>query len=453
MLEKEISKAKEILKSSNSTKKDKESANDNLRKAVRKCKLEQNYKEATVKVVVNRNINGQAETFKLKVSGDIAEKFGQKKDDINYRKVVTMLDVAYAIHYQLYGEDFKTNPKGWFEYKYGTVSRMFGSNKGLFFFCAKENKGIEAIAKSEVKDGMTVNFAIYPQNDVNTQFLHIKEKEIEGEIGNEIKLTLLGGSALMASYGQSEAKVGYTILFENVKTKEIVESLAPFNENGELYVKFDKEGKYVVKAVKHNTQKNNIVPELNLDIKPQVTPVEPMPSEAENVIVQLENENINKANKTKMIEGLLTYTRGISEGLEIRIPNYNPEDLDSVFIDDKLVQRGNYSLRKGSIILALKKDFVDKLSVGKHKIKVYLKNKEEGEGEFRIAENNQEEVNSNLQSDNSNSAVIDSKLGENKKAETNRSAKTGDEKDIIVYVIALMISLLGTILLRRKARC
>ena len=91
-----------------------------------------------------------------------------------------------------------------------------------------------------------------------------------------------------------------------------------------------------------------------------------------------------------------------------------------VYIDDILVDTNNYTSESGSTIITLKKDYVSKLSVGEHKLKVLFNNGGVAESKFTISER------------------------KNELKETIKNPQTGDS--ITTYIILSIISVVGIVL-------
>ena len=100
-----------------------------------------------------------------------------------------------------------------------------------------------------------------------------------------------------------------------------------------------------------------------------------------------------------------------------------------VYIDDILVDTNNYTSESGSTIITLKKDYISKLSVGEHKLKVLFNNGGVAESTFTI-----------------------SKV-KNEVKETIKNPQTGDS--IKTYIILSVISVVGiitTIIINKKKK-
>ena len=100
-----------------------------------------------------------------------------------------------------------------------------------------------------------------------------------------------------------------------------------------------------------------------------------------------------------------------------------------VHIDDILVDTNNYTSESGSTIITLKNDYVSKLSVGEHKLKVLFNDGGVAESKFTISE------------------------VKNEVKETIKNPQTGD--NIVTYIILSIISVLSiatTVVINNKKK-
>ena len=100
-----------------------------------------------------------------------------------------------------------------------------------------------------------------------------------------------------------------------------------------------------------------------------------------------------------VIEGAnQTYTLSKSKELRIKInADYTLFD-NKVYIDEKLVDKDNYTSESGSTIITLKRSYLETLNVGEHKLKVAFKDGAEVETKFEVAKAPVEETNTEITS-------------------------------------------------------
>ena len=81
----------------------------------------------------------------------------------------------------------------------------------------------------------------------------------------------------------------------------------------------------------------------------------------------------NEGNNVTIDNEKLVYTKGTSLGATWYIKNGVLSRLEKVKVDDTEINANQYEAKEGSIILTLKKDYLDNLSVGTHKLTVQTK--------------------------------------------------------------------------------
>lgn len=455
-LEKELAAAEAVLANQSATSKDKESAMDKLNSAVRICKNKQNFAEIEVKVVTHINTetkyNAAPQVMNLKVRGDECKKYGYQKSGIESRRNVTPLDVAYAVHEKLYGEEFKKNPKKYltFDYKDG---RMFGNGKNVRFFIAVDNKSVELLnlEKKIVPDGATVLISTYPSKEKHTVFLHFKDAPKHIYTGEEIVLHLLGGEIESIINKYDKAQPGYSVTFENTKTKEIVESKSTSDENGELKMIFQTAGTYRITGVGNKDVKSVLIPELEIVVK----------ADKPSLNISMSKDGINAGNEIKLKDGSdthLIYTQKKSKGAALSVTDGNfanfVEPYAKVTVDGAVLKQGrDYEAREGSIIVNLLPSYLENLKPGVHVVRVYERNGY-AEGIIEIAKATEEVK----PVDNGNKAGTNVTYGVNNtdvnKAKT--SVNTGDTNNYKLWIglgaAAVVAAIILTTLGRKKKK-
>ena len=374
-LEKAIADAETLLAKQDASQKDKEDGGKKLAEAVDACKNVQNYAEIDVKVVLHINtknkFNSPAQVMTLKVRGDECLKYGYHKSAIDAKRNVTVLDIACAVHSKLYGEDFKKNPENYFAYDF-VISKMFAEFKDMYFFAAVDSKSIEKIERTVVGSGSTVTLSSYPSKEKNTQFLHFKEKNLSAYEGEEVSLHLLGGEALISFNGYDNPQQGYRICFENVNTNKSFETSTATDKNGEIKVKFPSAGTYRVKSVKNEKQNSLLMPQIEIKVK----------EDKPTLTISASKDGINVDNDVVLDrdhDDSITYILDKSKGLALSVIDGNfanfTDSEGKVMIDNVVLRRGiDYEAREGSIIISIKKEYLNNLTAGKHIVRIYEKN-------------------------------------------------------------------------------
>lgn len=85
------------------------------------------------------------------------------------------------------------------------------------------------------------------------------------------------------------------------------------------------------------------------------------------------NRELNKDNNVEIEGGKLTYTKGVSDKATYYVSNSVLSRLLNVKVDGAVIDKSNYETEEGSIILNLKKDYLNTLALGKHTLEVETK--------------------------------------------------------------------------------
>ena len=85
------------------------------------------------------------------------------------------------------------------------------------------------------------------------------------------------------------------------------------------------------------------------------------------------DEQKNLDSNIEIVDGKLVYNKKKSTKAVFTILNSNPENLTKVSVDAKELSESDYTAGRGSIILTLKKTYLDNLAVGNHKLTVETK--------------------------------------------------------------------------------
>lgn len=111
-----------------------------------------------------------------------------------------------------------------------------------------------------------------------------------------------------------------------------------------------------------------------------------------------------------------------------RVPNVEVSNFVSLKVDNKDVEKDEYTLTKGSIIISLKKAFLEKIGTGEHTISVETK---KGVAETKFT------VNGKAESNKTTAAAASTKTT------TAGTPKTGDGNSLMVSMILLIIAALS----------
>ena len=146
-----------------------------------------------------------------------------------------------------------------------------------------------------------------------------------------------------------------------------------------------------------------------------------------NVVVEGQNDD-----KTIAKDKAVIYVIGESTKATFRIlgEELKVEDLKGVLVDGQLINKTNYDVRQGSIIVTFKKSYVDSLKPGKHDITFDTK-KGTAKAELVVKEKTQE----------------DATASANRK---NTPANTGDTSGLAIYTLITLAVIGGLYKTLRK---
>ena len=152
------------------------------------------------------------------------------------------------------------------------------------------------------------------------------------------------------------------------------------------------------------------------------------------------NKELSRTKKTTpkfvyaIIEGAGS-THQNKDNNEITIKSNGKFDkFQGIKVDENLVDKSNYTAKSGSTIVTLKADYLNTLSIGKHKI-AFVYDDGEVETEFVIAESKKTEDNKNTEQ-----AEQEEKNTSKENDKTSTTPKTGDLSHITLWQIGLAIS-------------
>ncbi|MDD2980825.1 MAG: X2-like carbohydrate binding domain-containing protein, partial [Hespellia sp.] len=103
------------------------------------------------------------------------------------------------------------------------------------------------------------------------------------------------------------------------------------------------------------------------------------------------------------------------------------EDLEGIYVDGKLVDKSNYTLKSGSTVLTLKASYLDTLSAGSHTLKFQYKDNLSADTTFTVTEKNIEPTKPDT---GKNDTVIKDAA----------SPKTGDTSNTMLYLSLVLLS-------------
>ncbi len=161
------------------------------------------------------------------------------------------------------------------------------------------------------------------------------------------------------------------------------------------------------------------------------------------VVTEGQNDNSVKTEGNKII-----YTKGVSTKAVYKIEGVDLKagDLQDVILDGKSVDKSYYEVKNGSIIVTLKKNYVDSLSTGAHKI-TFKTSKGDAKAELVVKQQDSASSEAGQKDDASKGGTTTAKDTVKDKG----TGKTGDTENPLGYAGLTIVALgAGYVVIRRK---
>ena len=226
--------------------------------------------------------------------------------------------------------------------------------------------------------------------------------------------------SLLLTDNESEAVI--KIVGNRTENKAILTAVNVGTKKSENFKGFHMQ--YTGSALDYNNTEDGIIYEIRYDYYTRCT--------YDFTFKYADEKNIVEEISYKFLEGEnLNYTIDKDNNARFRIDaDYSLfQNGGKVYIDNVLVDSNNYTSESGSTIISLKKDYLNKLSIGEHKLEVLFNNGGVAESKFTINKTKEE---------------IETKKEETIKIE---NPKTVD--NITIYFVLSIISVLSLISLRK----
>lgn len=226
--------------------------------------------------------------------------------------------------------------------------------------------------------------------------------------------------SLLLTDNESEAVI--KIVGNRTENKAILTAVNVGTKKSENFKGFHMQ--YTGSALDYNNTEDGIIYETRYDYYTRCT--------YDFTFKYADEKNIVEEISYKFLEGEnLNYTIDKDNNARFRIDaDYSLfQNGGKVYIDNVLVDSNNYTSESGSTIINLKKDYLNKLSIGEHKLEVLFNNGRVAESKFTINKTKEE---------------IETKKDETIKIE---NPKTVD--NITIYFVLSIISVLSLISLRK----
>ena len=213
-------------------------------------------------------------------------------------------------------------------------------------------------------------------------------------------------------------------LFEESKwsTKADKDTLATAIKKAETVIKNGDATQEEVDAAKAELE--NAIKTYNNAVKPGLK---------KHILVTTEDK-VNDGNKVVASANSVIFTKGESSAATFKIPDLHITDFISVAVDGKTLDKVDYDANEGSIIVTIKKNYIEKLSLGKHSVTIET-TKGTAEGILDVKEKTAE----------SNTTKVTNSI--------KKSINTGDLTNIYWFIGLLLLSTaVYVVILKRKSR-
>lgn len=299
--------------------------------------------------------------------------------------------------------------------------KVYGKSKVNLNTSVNGIGGTISASKTNILEGTTQTITFTPVEGFEISKVEVNGIDKTSSVRNNKLDVVMGNNdvSVVVTY----KTIQYTITINNVENAKI-------EPNGIIKVDYNSDKTFIIKTdfgYKLVSVKVNGVEKISDIVNNELT-LKNIKANAEVVVVveKTTYEFIEGANQK--------YTITKNSEAKFRInADYNLFE-GKVYVDDVLVDSSNYTSESGSTIITLKKEFVNKLSIGEHTLKVLFT---DGESETTFTVEKIVEQEKNIEKDKNSSL----------------NPKTGD--NIIIYIAIASISMFGiltTVVLKRKKK-
>ena len=242
-----------------------------------------------------------------------------------------------------------------------TVIEVYGKSKVNLNTSVNGLGGTISSSKTNILEGTTETITFTPSTGFEISKVEVNGVDKTSTVVNNKIDVVIGNNdvSVVVTY----KVIQYTITINGVANATIDPSgviKVDYNTNKEFTIKADQGYKLV-------SVKVNGVERISDIVNDKLT--------LENILADAEVVVIVQKNVYEVIEGAnqkYTITKNSEAKFRIDADYIKFENGGKVYVDDVLVDPSNYTSESGSTIITLKKAFVDKLSVGKHTLRVEL---------------------------------------------------------------------------------
>lgn len=278
--------------------------------------------------------------------------------------------------------------------------------------------GTISASKTDVLEGTTETITFTPETGFKINKVEVNGVDKTKDVSKN-KLNIVVGN------NDVNVVVTYKVIQYTITIKNIENAL--IDPNGVIKVDYNSDKAFIIKANSGYSLvsvKVNGIEKISKIVNDKLTLANIKEDVKIVVVVKVNTHKVIKGAKQKYIIGENTEAK-----FRINAEYSKFKKGGSVYVDGVLVKSSNYTSESGSTIITLKRDFVDKLSVGEHTLKVKF-----------------------IDGEATTTFTVEKVTKQQEKEDNSLNPKTGD--NIIIYVAIASISMLGilttTVIKRRK---
>lgn len=285
-------KLQQVLDAAKATQVKENVTEEEIRQAIRELKAAaaeaqdaQNVVNAAITVKINQTANQPGQLLSMTVTADTAKSYGYEKPEEMQNKV-TVVDVLYAIHKELYGADFENDPGRYLSVdNTGKINTIFKIQTANVSYMINDKIPMDASGNYTVAYNSVVNtgdqFSVYLYADTtgwSDKYLFFQDVPSSIDAGKEFAVTLKT-YGYDSNWNQIELLVaGSTLTLENKATGEKTQVVT--DENGSAVLKAEKAGSYRL-YVSDASYNYYVVAMTDIEVKAVEEPVTPTPTPTE----------------------------------------------------------------------------------------------------------------------------------------------------------------------------
>ena len=257
-----IGEAQAVYDKTDATETDVEGQIDALNAALEAAKDKQNPIKVSSSLVIALDKDTVKTFNKLEVYSDTAAKFGYEKPAA-YKNKVTTADVFAKVHEELFGADFKANPKNYFDYNgKGYITKFYGKDAKYTGYYVNNamplypgtDKG-SVVNDTIIQNGDSIRFFFYQDTKKwSDYYTYLDKNNYQEDAGKDFVVTLKD-----FTYGNpSKPAEGIKLAIVSDSGEVVAEAVT--NNEGKATFNISKPGEYIIKPVAGSEAHRVVVP-------------------------------------------------------------------------------------------------------------------------------------------------------------------------------------------------